>query len=390
MGEQDTVLIVDDEPRVLDSLEALLAMEYAVVRAQRGEEALRRLTEQPVAVIISDQRMPGMLGTELLARSLTLAPDTVRILLTAFTDADALMESINAANIYHFLLKPWEPKELLHTVRRGVERHRLVRERERLLADLAARNQDLESALATLRETQSGLVREAALRTQLQRYVSPRLVDLAIANPELLELPGDWREATVLFADIRGFTRLIETTPAPVVVRMLDDYLNAMIEVIFGHGGTVEQLIGDEIVALFGVHRAENGDGAGAPPAERAVRAALDMIAAVARLAGRWREQGRAGFDIGVGMSSGRVWAATIGSGQRREMIVVGRPMIAAARIQRMTRLFGAHIIASEETFSQVKDRVRYRELGTPRLKGLRRPARLYEIVDAGPGQEDA
>jgi len=383
MGEQDTVLIVDDEPRVLDSLEALLAMDYAVVRAERGEEALRRLAEAPVAVIISDQRMPGMLGTELLARSLDVAPDTVRILLTAFTDADALMESINAASIYHFLLKPWEPKELLHTVRRGVERHRLVRERERLLDDLAARNRDLEAALTSLREAQSGLVREAALRAQLQRYVSPRLVDLAVANPELLELPGDWREATVLFADIRGFTRLIETTPAPVVIRMLDDYLNAMIDVIFRHGGTVEQLIGDEIVALFGVHRAESVDGAAARPAERSVRAALEMIAAVARLAGRWREQGRAGFDIGVGISSGPVWAATIGSGQRREMIVVGRPMIAAARIQRMTRLFGAHIIAGEETFSQVQDRVRYRELGTPRLKGLRQRAPLYEILEA-------
>jgi class 3 adenylate cyclase len=399
MGEQDTVLIVDDEPRVLDSLEALLAMDYAVVRAERGEEALRRLAEHPVAVIISDQRMPGMLGTELLARCLEVAPDTVRILLTAFTDVDALMESINAASIYHFLLKPWEPKELLHTVRRGVERHRLVRERERLLEDLAARNQDLEAALASLREAQSGLVREAALRAQLQRYVSPRLADLAIANPELLELPGDWREATVLFADIRGFTRLIETTPAPVVIRMLDDYLNAMIEVIFQHGGTVEQLIGDEIVALFGVHRAESVDGAGGRPAERSVRAALAMIAAVARLAGRWREQGRPGLDIGVGISSGRVWAATIGSGQRREMIVVGRPMIAAARIQRMTRLFGAHIIAGEETFSQVRDRVRYRELGTPRLKGLRQRAPLYEILEGclpdgtrapGAGQEDA
>jgi class 3 adenylate cyclase len=113
------------------------------------------------------------------------------------------------------------------------------------------------------------------------------------------------------------------------------------------------------------------------------VRAALDMIEAVARLAGRWREQGRGGFDIGVGISSGPVWAATIGSGQRREMIVVGRPMIAAARIQRMTRLFGAHIIASEETFSQVQDRVRYRELGTPRLKGLRQRAPLYEILES-------
>jgi class 3 adenylate cyclase len=71
---------------------------------------------------------------------------------------------------------------------------------------------------------------------------------MALGNPGLLEGPGDWREATVLFADIRGYTRLIETTPGPVVIRLLDGYLSEMIEVIFRHQGTVEQLSGAEIV----------------------------------------------------------------------------------------------------------------------------------------------
>src|SRR5262249_49009460 len=128
--EPETVLIVDDEPRVLDSLEALLAMDYRVLRAALPEEALRALGTERVAVIISDQRLPGMLGTELLARCRELAPDSVRILLTASTDVEALMASINAANIYHFVLKPWDPNELVLTVARGVERYRLVRERE--------------------------------------------------------------------------------------------------------------------------------------------------------------------------------------------------------------------------------------------------------------------
>lgn len=375
MADTETVLIVDDEPRVLDSLEALLAMEHRILRAERGEDALGMLTEEPVALIISDQRMPGVTGTELLARSLTIAPETVRILLTAFTDVDALMESINAANIYHFVIKPWDPKELLHTVRRGVERYRLSREREQLLRDLAAKNADLEATLTRLRAAQDDLVQEASLRAQLQRYVSPRLVDLAVANPSLLELPGDWREATVLFADIQGFTRLIERTPPPVVIRLLNDYFNEMIDVIFRHHGTVEQLIGDEIVALFGVPEA----GADAPA--RAVRAAIDMVAAVGQLAARWAAQDLPTFDIGIGISSGSVMAGTIGSERRRELIVVGRAMIAAARIQRMTRLFGAHIIVGEETFQQVRALVRYRELGTPRLKGIKDRLVLYEIL---------
>jgi class 3 adenylate cyclase len=75
------------------------------------------------------------------------------------------------------------------------------------------------------------------------------------------------------------------------------------------------------------------------------------------------------------------VWAATIGSDRRRELIVVGRPMIAAARIQRMTRLFDAHIIVAETTFREVSHGVLHRELGTPKLKGLKHRQPLYEIT---------
>jgi adenylate cyclase len=375
MADAATVLIVDDDPCVLDSLEALLAQDYRVLRAERGEDALQILAAEPVAVIVSDNRMPGMPGTELLARSLTVAADTARILLTAFTDADALMQSINAAHIYHFVLKPWDHKELTHTVRRGVERYRLARERNVLLRDLAAKNHDLEATLTDLRAAQERTMREASVRAELQRYVSPRLVDMAVQNPTRRDLTGDRREVTVLFADVRGFTRLVESAPPTVVIRLLDEYFGAMIDVIFRQQGTVEQLVGDEIVALFGVVEA------GQHPAARAVRTALDMVDTVETLAVRWRGESLPTFGIGVGISSGPVWAATIGSDRRRELIVVGRPMIAAARIQRLTRLFDAHIIAAERSFRHVSELVRYRELGTPRLKGLKDRQTLYEIL---------
>jgi adenylate cyclase len=368
------VLLVDDDPRVLDALEVLLAMEHQVVRAARPEAALDRLRAQDVAVVLSDQRMPGLAGTELLTRSREVAPDTVRLLLTAYSDTDAMVDSINAAGVYHFLLKPWDPAELRRVVRRAVEHYRLCRERATLLADLSAKNAELEQTLSHLRATQDDLVREASMRSSLQRYVSPCLVDLALANPEARELPGGWRDATILFADIRRFTRLIESTPPRVVLQLLDEYFAEMIDVIARHRGTVEQLVGDEIVALFGLPE-EGGDAA-----LRAVRAALDMVAAVRRLGTRWAERGWPVFDIGVGISSGRVMAGNIGSDRRRELVVVGRAMVAAARIQRMTRLFDVPIIVGEATFRQVVSDVQYRELGTPRLKGIRQRQTLYEI----------
>jgi two-component system response regulator HupR/HoxA len=135
--EQPTVLIVDDEVRVLDALEAILAAEFRVLRAIGGEEALALLAaEREVAVIITDYRMPAMSGVELLRRSQELAPDTVRIVLTAYTDVDSLMDAINTGRIYHFVAKPWDPKELLVIVRRAAERYTLAQENLRLRDDL--------------------------------------------------------------------------------------------------------------------------------------------------------------------------------------------------------------------------------------------------------------
>jgi two-component system, NtrC family, response regulator HupR/HoxA len=134
--DETTILIVDDEPRVLDSLEAILAAEFRVLRAGHGEEALARLATEPeVAVIVTDHRMPGMTGVELLRRSQEQW-DAIRIVLTAYTDVDNLMDAINMGRIYHFIPKPWDPNELLVIVRRAAERWRLARENTRLRDEL--------------------------------------------------------------------------------------------------------------------------------------------------------------------------------------------------------------------------------------------------------------
>jgi two-component system response regulator HupR/HoxA len=142
--DETTILIVDDEPRVLDSLEAILAAEFRVLRAGHGEEALARLAAEPeVAVIVTDHRMPGMTGVELLRQSQERT-DAMRIVLTAYTDVDNLMEAINTGRIYHFISKPWDPNELLVVVRRAAERWHLARENTRL-------RDELELAYNTLR-----------------------------------------------------------------------------------------------------------------------------------------------------------------------------------------------------------------------------------------------
>ena len=153
------VLIVDDEARVLDALEAILAADFRILRAGSGEEALAVLGREEVAVIVTDQRMPGMTGVELLRRSQDVAPEALRIVLTAYTDVDSLMEAVNAGHIYYFLAKPWEPKELALAVRRAAERYAL-------LQDVVRLRDELELAYNTLRrEVAAERVRPPSLDT---------------------------------------------------------------------------------------------------------------------------------------------------------------------------------------------------------------------------------
>lgn len=115
------VLLVDDEERILRSLGLLLRMQYHVFATSDGFEALNILKREKIHVLISDQRMPIMSGSELLRQARELAPDTMRILLTGYADADAALESVNEGEIFRYITKPWGPKELRDTIAQAAD-----------------------------------------------------------------------------------------------------------------------------------------------------------------------------------------------------------------------------------------------------------------------------
>jgi DNA-binding NtrC family response regulator len=149
--DRATVLIVDDEPRVLDALEAVLAAEFRVLRAPSGGSALEVLRTEDVAVILTDYKMPGMTGTEMLRESQALAPDAVRLVLTAYTDVDSLMEAVNTGHIYHFVAKPWDSNELLVVIRRAAEHHELAQQNARLREELEVAYNAVRRQVAAIR-----------------------------------------------------------------------------------------------------------------------------------------------------------------------------------------------------------------------------------------------
>lgn len=146
-----TVLVVDDEPANVNILERILASEYRVLKALGGAEALSFLRATPdddLVAILSDQRMPGMTGVELLAKAAEERPGAARVLVTGYSDIDAIIAAINVAQVMHYIAKPYEPDTIRQVVRRAVEERERRREGARQVEELRRKNAELEAALA--------------------------------------------------------------------------------------------------------------------------------------------------------------------------------------------------------------------------------------------------
>ena len=137
------ILIVDDEPSVLNSLKRTLRKEHDVILSQDGFSAIQVLNEQEIAVIIADQRMPKMNGVTLLEKAMEIQPDTARILVTGYSDIQAVIDAINEGNVYYYIHKPWEPEDVRLIIRQAIDRYNLVQTNRSLVAEIEETNRRL-------------------------------------------------------------------------------------------------------------------------------------------------------------------------------------------------------------------------------------------------------
>ena len=164
-AELPRIVIVDDEEAILETMTFTFMDEYEVLTTSDPMQALQILGDNaPVAVVITDQRMPGMTGVELLREVYERYPDTVRIILTGFADSEATIKAINDGHIYGYINKPWEPDELKTIVRRAAELHALSLENRRLVEDLRDANLFLEAVMDRLRTGAIALDRDGVVR----------------------------------------------------------------------------------------------------------------------------------------------------------------------------------------------------------------------------------
>lgn len=217
--------------------------------------------------------------------------------------------------------------------------------------------------------------KETAVRMTLQRYLSPSVVDDIMENREVLTLGGKRVDCTVLFADICGFTQVSHKLQPEDVVRLLNEYLSVMADIIFQHRGTLDKFIGDAVMAVFGAPVPSPNH------AMDAVLAALAMQKAAKQMEDKSMRQWGAPIRIRIGLNSGIVVAGNIGSSSRMEYTIVGDNVNVASRLQASAPAGG--ILISGATYQRVKQHVRTQPSVAIQLKGRSEPVEVYEVLDA-------
>jgi len=216
---------------------------------------------------------------------------------------------------------------------------------------------------------------QRALRRVLNRYLSPAVAETVARDPDRLELGGELRTMTVLFSDIRGFTTLSEQLPPRELVTLLNEYLTAMVAVLFRHGGVLDKYMGDAIMAFWNAPLAQ------ADHARLACATALDMIAELDRLRGEWQARGVPPLDVGIGLNTGPMIFGDMGSPLRTDFTVLGDSVNLGSRLEGLNKEYGTRVIVGAGTREAAGDAFRYRYLDLVAVKGKTEPVAIYELV---------
>src|SRR5437016_6320873 len=188
MARRHAILVVDDEPDMVQSVQDLLRLDYRVLGATRAQDGLKLLRENEVQIVMTDQRMPGMSGVEFLYRVRGEHPEAIRLLFTGYADIKAVIDAINQGSVYRYITKPWNPDELQTVIREACERHDLLAERQRLLTELKTKNEELEKANAL----QQAFIEVASHELRTPLTILSGLVGLSLRVQSLGEPLKDW------------------------------------------------------------------------------------------------------------------------------------------------------------------------------------------------------
>ncbi|WP_017307083.1 response regulator [Spirulina subsalsa] len=343
---QHRVLVVDDNPDLRTYVSHILSSAgYQVTTARNGAEGFQLLKQQRPELVISDLMMPKVSGLDLIrmVRNEEELRGTPIILLTAKADEASRLEGTEqGADSY--LSKPFNDRELLASVRN----------------------------LLSLKENEARVkqINDYLTESVLKRFLPPEMVKRAAKGEMELDLHPDPRLVTILFSDIVGFTQLSNRLQARGIAQVLNEYLEAMTQVVFEHGGTVDKFMGDAIIALFGAPE-------DLPPAEqvrRAVNTARGMYRRLDDLNAYWERQGIVGgqqpppVQFRCGIHHGPAVVGMFGGNLRSDYTAIGPSVNIAARLQEATH---PNSILVSTAVTQHLSPSEVEEFGLLQLKGI-------------------
>jgi adenylate cyclase len=188
---------------------------------------------------------------------------------------------------------------------------------------------------------------KAKIRGAFSTYVTPAVVDLMLRNPDKLRLGGEKKELTVLFSDIRGFTTISESLAPDELVKLLNEYLTAMTDIVFKYQGSLDKYMGDALMAIFGAPIDQDDHQI------RGCDTALDMTGALKSLQRRWEGERKPAINIGIGVNSGLMSVGNMGSSLRFDYTVMGDAVNLGSRLEGLNKEYHTTIIISEYTYEK-------------------------------------
>jgi adenylate cyclase len=213
------------------------------------------------------------------------------------------------------------------------------------------------------------------MRQLLGRYVNPRMADHILKNPELIGGQGKLQLGTMLFTDVRGFTKLSEALTPEELVRHMNEYFETMIDVVFKYDGTAVNLIGDAMLVVFGIP-------VPAPDhADRAVKAAIEMQSATAALREKWGVDETSGVSSGIGINTGEVVVGEIGGSQLRSFTVYGLQVNIASRVETLNKTLDTNILITRATYEALQNKVTVKGPTKAPVKGVAEPLDVFEVI---------
>lgn len=227
----------------------------------------------------------------------------------------------------------------------------------------------------------AGLAERDRVKSAFARYVSQQVLDSVLKSDTTEMMRGDRRRISVLFSDIRGFSKISERLAPEKVVQLLNEYFELMVEVIFRNRGTLDKFMGDGLMAIFGAPEDDPYQ------EEHAVKAAIEMQRELEKLEQKWAPEGIT-VRIGIGIHSGPAIVGNIGSSRRMEYTAIGDTVNVASRLESATKEMGTHILISEHTYYGAKGAFSFRNMGSITVRGREDALTVYGLEHEAPSEE--